>query len=89
LCLFLITKLEWDQSLQELLMNIWRDDEPSRKAFDEEEGYLELFQHLVLHRPYCLLELNHAIVKKIPIEPVLIEGEGYMITRKLQNISDI
>jgi hypothetical protein len=63
-----------------------RDNKVSRKVFadEEEEGYLDLSQlllvHLeesqsvvlllmkdVLHRPHCLLEINHAIVRKIPL----------------------
>jgi hypothetical protein len=72
---------------------IEEEDETKKAFVDQEEGYLDLNQllaHLkasevvvllltkeVLRRPYCLLELNHAVVCKIPIVPVLVEGDGY------------
>ena len=69
------------------------NDDIRKVFVDQEEGHLDLSQlfiHIqesktlillltkeVLHRPYCLLELNHAIINKIPIITVRIEGEGY------------
>jgi DNA-binding beta-propeller fold protein YncE len=44
---------------------------------EESKTVILLLTKEMLHRPYCLLELNHAIVHKIPIITVRIEGEGY------------
>jgi hypothetical protein len=44
---------------------------------EESQPVVLLLMKDALHRPHCILEINHAIVKKIPTMAVLIDGERY------------